>query len=136
MPIYIVGHKPFDPPKHDAYVPIQVGYGEDFTKVRDNTGDNIAEKNKNFCELTALYWIWKMIMIPNMWESIIIEDISISWMPEINGFIQGTFIQQSSIYIPSPGKSLLNLAMMKLFFLHLCRAAEEVCMSITGNIII
>ncbi len=59
MPIYIVGHKPFDPPKHDAYVPIQVGYGEDFTKVRDNTGDNIAEKNKNFCELTALYWIWK-----------------------------------------------------------------------------
>ena len=46
-------------PKEEIYTPIQVGKKESFTKVRDNTGDNIAEKNPNFCELTAAYWIWK-----------------------------------------------------------------------------
>ena len=55
----MVSHKEAEFPKEEIYTPIQVGKKESFTKVRDNTGDNIAEKNPNFCELTAAYWIWK-----------------------------------------------------------------------------
>lgn len=46
----------------DYIIPIQVGKAlnkEQFEEILDNTGDNISLKNKSFCELTALYWIWK-----------------------------------------------------------------------------
>ena len=46
----------------DWVYPIQVG--AELTDMRiadllDNMGDNISEKNANYCELTALYWMWK-----------------------------------------------------------------------------
>lgn len=43
-------------------IPIQAGSALTDTKIcdiRDNIGDNISDKNKSYCELTALYWIWK-----------------------------------------------------------------------------
>lgn len=58
--IYVAGHKASEPiPSNGVFVPIQVGSGARFCPLSDNTGDNIAEKNDSFCELTALYWIWK-----------------------------------------------------------------------------
>lgn len=59
MKIYVVSHKKYWFPQIDNYVPIQVGNGEKFSLFRDDTDDNISNKNKNWCELTALYWIWK-----------------------------------------------------------------------------
>ena len=45
----------------DVYLPIHVGREgkEDLGYIGDNTGDNISEKNPNYCELTGLYWAWK-----------------------------------------------------------------------------
>lgn len=59
--IYIATHKKAKLPKMDGYIPIQVGSDlhEDLGYIKDNTGDNISRRNPNFCELTALYWIWK-----------------------------------------------------------------------------
>ncbi len=53
-----------DPEKEDERygIPIQVGtVFADITKkcIQDNSGDNISKKNRNYCECTALYWIWK-----------------------------------------------------------------------------
>lgn len=42
--------------------PIQVGASlceERVAQILDCDGDNISKKNVNYCELTALYWMWK-----------------------------------------------------------------------------
>ena len=61
--IFMVYHKPSPFLDAEPFVPIQVGAGFDIPDVvcRDNTSDNIASKNPNFCELTAQYWIWKNV---------------------------------------------------------------------------
>lgn len=59
LKIFIATHKIYDFPKSSLiYEPIFVGKKENGF-LADNTGDNISDKNKNYCELTALYWIWK-----------------------------------------------------------------------------
>lgn len=59
MAMYMIIHKmvSFIP---KGRVPIFVGNGNNNKKfLGDNTGDNISNKNKNYSELTAMYWIWK-----------------------------------------------------------------------------
>lgn len=60
--ICVCYHKEFDIIKNDVLVPIQVGAsvsGIDLGILKDNTKENISEKNPYYCELTALYWLWK-----------------------------------------------------------------------------
>src|SRR4051812_18367440 len=62
LKLYAVFHKPSLVPQCDFIEPLQVGRActdTDLGFTSDNTGDNISVKNATYCELTALYWIWK-----------------------------------------------------------------------------
>ena len=57
--IYSVFHKPYWFPDNELYVPIQVGFAGPIEKdgkpiIRDDSGDNISQKNRTFCEMTAV----------------------------------------------------------------------------------
>ena len=59
--IYVVTHRPVQfVPKRKDYQMIAVGSCDrNIYPCHDAIGENISEKNYCFCELTALYWIWK-----------------------------------------------------------------------------
>lgn len=61
--IYVSCHKESYVPNNSLLIPIQVGTALSNKKLEgmlyDNVGDNISEKNKYYCELTAQYWAWK-----------------------------------------------------------------------------
>lgn len=62
--ILIACHKPTYVPENPLFYPIQVGTALTDRRLEgmtyhDNEGDNISEKNPDYCELTAQYWAWK-----------------------------------------------------------------------------
>ncbi|MEY2923326.1 MAG: hypothetical protein RL108_1952 [Bacteroidota bacterium] len=60
--ILICTHKEFNYIPDNSFLPIHVGKeisAVDLPYQADNIGINISAKNKNYCELTALYWAWK-----------------------------------------------------------------------------
>lgn len=65
--IFVVAHKPFEMPKGKELIPILVGRAYSCFKdemadmIGDNTGENISEKNVQYCEMSAHYWIWKNV---------------------------------------------------------------------------
>ena len=61
--LFVCCHQPTQVSAHPLLVPIQVGAALADTRfpgfLHDDTGDNISEKNRAYCELTAQYWAWK-----------------------------------------------------------------------------
>ena len=66
--VVVATHKAFEMPTDKMYIPLHVGAegktdengnALDLGFQKDNTGDNISDKNAQFCELTGLYWAWK-----------------------------------------------------------------------------
>lgn len=63
--IFVVCHKPSFVPNNPYLFPIQVGAALAGKRLDgmlyDDEGENISDKNKSYCELTAQYWAWKNI---------------------------------------------------------------------------
>lgn len=59
--MWVITHKKYPGVTDDMYKTLHVGraLSEDLGYQGDDTGDNISAKNKNYCELTGLYWLWK-----------------------------------------------------------------------------
>lgn len=63
--VVVASHKAYAMPSDVVYVPVFVGASlSDQSEVppgfrRDDDGENISARNKSWCELTALYWMWK-----------------------------------------------------------------------------
>lgn len=62
--IFVIYHQPGIPFKSDVFTPIAVGKNKDLFSegyLRDDIGENIADKNSTYNELTAIYWVYKHI---------------------------------------------------------------------------
>ena len=59
--VIIATHKSYQMPSDDMYLPLHVGAEgkNDLGYTKDNTGDNISDRNSQYAELTAQYWVWK-----------------------------------------------------------------------------
>lgn len=60
--IMVAAHKSYQFPDDTGYIPVHVGKALNPSELGfggDDSGDNISELNKSFCELTGLYWLWK-----------------------------------------------------------------------------
>lgn len=61
--IFVITHKNTEIPKIPGFVSLLVGASlrrtEGCFDEKDNVGIHISERNRSFCELTGMYWIWK-----------------------------------------------------------------------------
>lgn len=91
--IYIIAHKPFPWKEKDGYKILGVGKNQDFAEVHDDKGDNIADRNRSFCELTGLYWIWKN------------DRSDIEGLVHYRRFFTTNILSTSPSYFLTPGKA-------------------------------
>ena len=57
----VATHKEYPMPADSMYLPVQAGRAihSALAYSGDDSGENISQKNRSFCELTCLYWAWK-----------------------------------------------------------------------------
>lgn len=111
--------------KEDFYTPfteeIQVGAAltdEDISDLKDNTGDNLSDRNRDYCEMSAVYWAWKndrnsdyiglchyrrrFVIDEDMINAIMTEDYgAVYTIPQlIDGGLREEFVERNYFLIP------------------------------------
>ena len=59
---YVASHIQTEQPAVSYFAPVQTGSAQKEAWpgfLRDDVGDHISHLNRNFGELTGLYWVWK-----------------------------------------------------------------------------
>lgn len=112
--------------KEDFYTPFTEGIqvGADLTDIniselKDNTGDNISKRNRDYCEMSAVYWAWKndresdyiglchyrrrFVIDENMLNYIMAEDFgAVYTIPQLtDGGLREEFVERN--YFLTPG---------------------------------
>ena len=107
--IIVATHKAYQMPADSIYVPVQVGAEgkASLGYVVDNTGDNISAKNKNYCELTGLYWAWKnldadYIGLAHYRRHFSVKSKGDKWASILTTEELATLVQDYDVVLPKP----------------------------------
>lgn len=143
--ILVAAHKPYWMPDDDVYLPIQVGAAgkESLGWQRDDEGDNISEKNPNYCELTALYWAWKnldadYIGLCHYRRYFIHRSLMARMKPKKYRIYSRKdyekLLQKYDIILPTKGKVKVNGKVVTLYEQYMCLHQKSV-LNITEKIL-
>lgn len=134
--IYVITHKIFDSSilTDSHYRILHVGKNSNSKDdyLKDDVDDNISEKNKSFCELTGLYWIWKNINCdPDEITGIVhyrryfcnrLNDIRYAYcnvLPTIISYKDiKKYLNQYDIILPKPIKSIKTAEEVYKYYHH------------------
>lgn len=108
--VFVCTHKPFFMFKDDNLKPIHVGKQLSNLNLGydgDDTGDHISYKNENYCELTALYWIWKNF---NQHDIVGLCHYRRFFQQEVNNSFKSTYYENN---LPKHG-NLFNLTNVEI----------------------
>ncbi len=112
--IFVAHHKPWYIYEDDVYVPIQVWKKKakvDLWILWDDTWDNISEKNSNYAELTAQYWVWKNYDLSNVdyvWFCHYRRYMTYCYRPNLCKYLFMKKTRNEKIQLRKEGNALFN----------------------------